>query len=136
LTCVEGLAEFVHASRFEDISSKAVEQLKIRVLDSLGCAIGALQSQPVKSIRKIESEFGGLPLCTLVGGAKTAPDRATLINGTLVRYLDFNDSFLSKAKHVTQATILLQFWLLQSMLVHRGGSFWLLWPWLIRFNAV
>jgi 2-methylcitrate dehydratase len=98
LTCVEGLAEFVHASRFEDISSKAVEQLKIRVLDSLGCAIGALQSQPVKSIRKIESEFGGLPLCTLVGGAKTAPDRATLINGTLVRYLDFNDSFLSKGE--------------------------------------
>jgi len=80
------------------MSSKAVEQLKIRVLDSLGCAIGALQSQPVKSICKIESEFGGLPLCTLIGGAKTAPDRATLINGTLVRYLDFNDSFLSKGE--------------------------------------
>ena len=82
MTCVEGLAEFVRASRFEDLSRKAVEQLKIRVLDSLGCAIGASQSQPVKSIRKIENEFGGLPLCTLIGGAKTAPDRATLINGT------------------------------------------------------
>ncbi|MGA3110526.1 MAG: MmgE/PrpD family protein [Candidatus Bathyarchaeia archaeon] len=98
MTCVEGLAEFVHAARFGDMSSKAVEQLKIRVLDSLGCAIGALQSQPVKSIRKIESEFGGLPLCTLIGGAKTAPDRAALINGTLVRYLDFNDSFLAKGE--------------------------------------
>ncbi len=80
------------------LSSQAVEQLKIRVLDSLGCAIGALNSQPVKSIRKLESEFGGSSLCTLIGGGKTAPDRAAFINGALVRYLDFNDSFLAKGE--------------------------------------
>jgi 2-methylcitrate dehydratase len=98
LTCVEELAAFVQESNFEDLSSKSVEQLKIRVLDALGCAIGALHSQPVNSIRKLESEFGGSPLCTLIGGGKTAPDRAALINGALVRYLDFNDSFLSKGE--------------------------------------
>jgi 2-methylcitrate dehydratase len=86
LTCVEELAGFVQESTFEDLSSKAVEQLKIRVLDALGCAIGALHSQPVKSISKLESEFGGSSLCTLIGGGKTAPDRAALVNGTLVRY--------------------------------------------------
>jgi len=75
-----------------------VEQLKIRVLDSLGCAIGAIQSQPVKLVGKLENEFGGSPLCTLIGGGKTAPDRAAFINGALVRYLDFNDSFLSKGE--------------------------------------
>ena len=75
-----------------------MDQLEIRVLDSLGCAIGALTSQPLKSVRKLESEFGGSPLCTLIGGGKTAPDRATFINGALVRYLDFNDSFLSKGE--------------------------------------
>jgi 2-methylcitrate dehydratase len=98
LTCVEELADFVQESIFEDLSSEAVEQLKIRVLDALGCAIGALRSQPVKSIRKLESEFGGSSLCTLICGGKTAPDRAALINGALVRYLDFNDSFLSKGE--------------------------------------
>ncbi len=40
-------------------------------------------------------EFGGAPLCTLIGGGKSAPDRAALYNGALVRYLDFNDSFLA-----------------------------------------
>lgn len=75
-----------------------MEQLKIRVLDSLGCAIGAIQSQPVKLVGKLENEFGGSPLCTLIGGGKTAPDRAAFINGALVRYLDFNDSFLSKGE--------------------------------------
>jgi len=88
----------VAASSFEDLSRKAVDQLKIRVLDSLGCAIGALRSRSVKSVRKLESEFGGSPMCTLIGGGKTAPDRAAFVNGALVRYLDFNDSFLSKGE--------------------------------------
>jgi 2-methylcitrate dehydratase len=97
-TCAEELAGFVEASSFEDLSRKAVDQLKIRVLDSLGCAIGALSGQPVNSARKLESEFGGSPMCTMIGGGKTAPDRAAFVNGALVRYLDFNDSFLAKGE--------------------------------------
>jgi len=34
----------------------------------------------------------------LIGGGKTAPDRAALYNGALVRYLDFNDSYLAKGE--------------------------------------
>jgi 2-methylcitrate dehydratase len=98
MTCAEELARFVVSSSFEDLSSKAVKQLKIRVLDALGCAIGAFSGQPVSLVCKLESEFSGSPLCTLIGGGKTAPDRAALINGALVRYLDFNDSFLAKGE--------------------------------------
>lgn len=98
MTMVEELAKFVVSSAYEDLSTRVVDQLKIRVLDALGCAIGALGSQPLESIGKIETEFGAQPLCTLIGGGKSAPDRAALYNGALVRYLDFNDSFLSKAE--------------------------------------
>src|SRR5208283_460166 len=83
---------------FEDLSGRAVDQLKIRVLDALGCAFGALSGQPVQLVRKLENEFGGLPLCTLIGGGKSSPDRAAFYNGALVRYLDFNDSFLAKGE--------------------------------------
>lgn len=98
MTVVEDLASFVHECSFGDLSSKAIEQLKIRVLDSLGCAIGAIGNPPVKAINNVEGTFGGSPLCSLIGGGKTAPDRAALINGALVRYLDFNDSFLAKSE--------------------------------------
>jgi len=98
MTCAEELAKFAISSSFEDISGQAVGQLKIRVLDSLGCAIGALQGQPVKLVCKLESEFGGLPLCSLIGGGKSSPDRTAFYNGALVRYLDFNDSFLAKGE--------------------------------------
>ena len=66
MTHAEELADFVTKSNFKELSSEAVEQLKIRVLDSLGCAIGALSSQTVKSVQKLESEFGGSSICTLI----------------------------------------------------------------------
>ena len=41
-THVERLARFVCGARWQDISEPAREQLKLRVLDCLGCALGAL----------------------------------------------------------------------------------------------
>lgn len=96
MTIVEELAEFAASRTFKDLSESSVKQLKIRILDSLGCGIGALDAPPMKSLQAILSEFGGAPYCTLIGGGKAAPDRATYHNGALIRYLDFNDSYLAK----------------------------------------
>ncbi len=98
VTHAERLAEFVARASYEDLSNAAVRELKIRVLDSLGCAIGALRGEPVRLVREQIEEFGGNPLATLVGGGKTAPDRAALYNGALIRYLDYNDSYLAKGE--------------------------------------
>jgi len=94
----EELAAFVESARWEDLSPRAREALKIRVLDSLGCAFGALEGEPIAMIREEIAEFGGSPLCTLIGGGRTAPDRAAFYNGALVRYLDYNDSYLAKGE--------------------------------------
>jgi len=92
---VHELANFVEGARFEDLSAAALEQLKIRVLDTIGVAIGALDASPIVAIRNLTSELGGQPLSTLIGGGKTAPDRAAFYNGALSRYLDFMDSYLA-----------------------------------------
>lgn len=99
MTEVEKLAAFVVRTSFEDLSEEARQSLKIRILDALGCAIGALDGEPVKLIHRQVTEFGGTEMCTLIGGSRTAPDRAALYNSALVRYLDYNDSYL--AKHET-----------------------------------
>ena len=95
VTTVTQLARFVVARSWDDLSDEARQELKIRVLDALGCALGALDGAPIQSIRAQLDDFGGRPLCTLIGGGRTAPDRATLYNGALVRYLDFNDSYFA-----------------------------------------
>ncbi len=92
---VERLAAFVVHATYDDLSPETRRELKTRVLDSLGCAIGALEAVPIAMLRAQIAEFGGHPLATMIGGAKTAPDRAALYNAALVRYLDYNDSFLA-----------------------------------------
>jgi 2-methylcitrate dehydratase len=95
VTAAARLARFVAARSWSDLSGAARAELKIRVLDALGCALGALEAPPAEAIRAQLEDFGGRPLCTLIGGARTAPDRAALYNGALVRYLDFNDSYFA-----------------------------------------
>src|SRR4029077_16964376 len=98
MTYAEPLAEFVSVASIENISDAARVQLKIRVLDSLGCALGAIGSEPVALLRDQVEEFDGKGVCTLIGGGRAAADRASFYNGALVRYLDFNDSYLGKGE--------------------------------------
>ncbi|MGD9682198.1 MAG: MmgE/PrpD family protein [Candidatus Obscuribacterales bacterium] len=97
-TALEALTDFVIERRFEDINLRDVDLLKIRVLDALGCAIGALDWKPVQLLRHHIDELGGNPRVSLVGGGKTSPDRATLYNSALVRFLDYNDSYLARGE--------------------------------------
>jgi 2-methylcitrate dehydratase len=98
VTVAEKLAEFVVRASYDDLSQAARTQLKVRVLDALGCAIGALQGEPIRLLRAQIKDFDGSGPCTLIGGGQTAPDRAALYNCALVRYLDFNDSYLAKGE--------------------------------------
>lgn len=95
MTEVRKLAAFASNARFESISGQAVEQLKIRVLDTLGVAIGALDAKPMQAIRKLTESLGGNGASTLIGGGSSAPDRAAFYNTGLSRYLDFMDSYLA-----------------------------------------
>src|SRR5712671_1332028 len=98
MTEVELLARFVDQRQFGDISAEARQQLKIRVLDTIGVAIGALDAPPILAISRLLDELGGRPLATLIGGGKTPPDRAAFFNGALSRYLDFMDSYLAASE--------------------------------------
>ncbi|GCE48780.1 2-methylcitrate dehydratase [Thermosporothrix hazakensis] len=95
MTQVEQLAHFVARASYDDLSLQARQELKIRVLDSFGCALGALDGEPIQKIREHLADFGGRPFVTLIGGEKSSPDRAAFYNAALVRYLDYNDSFLA-----------------------------------------
>ncbi|WP_103018938.1 MmgE/PrpD family protein [Salinibacter altiplanensis] len=95
---VHDLANFVDTATYDDLSDEAKKQLKVRVLDSLGCAIGALDGGPIRALREHLADFGGAEHATLVGGGRTAPDRAALYNSALVRYLDYNDSYLAEGE--------------------------------------
>lgn len=95
MTEVRQLAQFVTDSDYASLSAEAAEQLKIRVLDTLGVAIGALDAEPTVAIRELTDSLGGNGAATMIGGGTTAPDRAAFYNTALSRYLDFMDSYLA-----------------------------------------
>ncbi len=98
MALVNDLAAFVVSARYEQLSEAARAQAKIRILDALGCAIAALDADPIQKIAGQNEDFGGNPLCTLIGGGRNAPDRAAFYNSALVRFLDFNDSYLASGE--------------------------------------
>jgi len=87
------LAELVHSIRYLDLPPEVVQAAKRVILDTLACAAGALRSEPAVIVRNVAHQLGGHPQATLIGGGKTSCALATLVNGTLMRYLDNNDYY-------------------------------------------
>lgn len=95
---LEKLAAFAYECAFEDLSAETLLRLKIHILDSLACAIAAQDKKPILMLKTVVDELGGNPQATLIGGLKNSVTNACLYNSALVRYLDFNDSYLAKGE--------------------------------------
>jgi 2-methylcitrate dehydratase len=94
---LEALGALALSVRFEDLPAQVVSDTKARVLDTLGCAFGALSSDVGLAVRRMAVDCGGAPQSTLIGsGEKTSAPLATLVNGSLLRYLDSNDYYFSR----------------------------------------
>lgn len=78
----EKLAEYAFNLKYEDLSKETVHQVKRHFVDALGCAIGAQKEKPIEIIKK------------------TFPKRDASLNallyGAMIRYFDYNDTYLSK----------------------------------------
>src|SRR5580698_8383075 len=92
---VEQIAAFAAAARPAQMTNEARRLFKRNILDSLGCAIAALQGQPFQALREQFEEYRAPGRCTLIGGGKTSADQAALFNSGLVRYVDLLDSYMA-----------------------------------------
>src|SRR6266446_5014184 len=96
-TLAEQLADYAVGLKFEDLPAPVVREVKRRVIDSVGCALGAWNAEPCGVARRVASAFSAGRGATLLGTRHRAPpDWAAFANGCLVRYLDYNDTYLSK----------------------------------------
>lgn len=92
---VKQIATFVNRASFGSIGLDTRSALKKTVLDTIACAIAALSGEPARMLREQFEEYGGNGICTLIGGGKTSPDQAALLNSVLVRYVDVLDTYMS-----------------------------------------
>ena len=97
MTIAEELTQYASSTRYRDLPENIIHESKKRIIDALGCGIGAFEVSPVKFSRKIAEKARVKDGSTLLGTrTKTTPDMASLVNGIMVRYFDYNDTYLSK----------------------------------------
>ncbi len=94
----EKLARWAHKLKYADLTKDAIHETKRRFIDSLGTALGAYRSKPATIARAtamaVPFPRGG---AAIVGtDARTTADLAAFANGAAIRYLDYNDTYLSK----------------------------------------
>jgi len=93
----ERLAQYALSVDYSKLDHGTVTQMKARIIDAIGCAIGASGEKPVKiareTVRRLRSDGNSTILCSNSGAS---PELATFVNGLMVRYFDFNDTYLSK----------------------------------------
>ncbi|MGI8891614.1 MAG: MmgE/PrpD family protein [Chthoniobacterales bacterium] len=91
------LAEYACSIRYEDLSPEVVHEVKRRVIDSFGCALGAWNEEPCVIARTVASDFSARNGATIMGTDHQAPpDWAAFATGCCIRYFDYNDTYLSK----------------------------------------
>ena len=83
---------------FDDLPPDVVHHTKRVILDTVGCALGGATSEPARIAAAVAAGVSAArPATLLVSGQRTSPDIAALVNGIMVRYQDFNDTYLAHA---------------------------------------
>lgn len=90
------LAEYAAALTFDKLTKEAVHETKRRFIDSFATAVGAMPSDAYAIAKRCAGRVSGTPSASILGGGNSSPEWATFVNGLLIRYLDFNDTYLSK----------------------------------------
>ena len=91
---IEQLSSYAVSLNYRDIPQPVVHECKRRLIDTMGCAIGAFTAEPSKIARSIARQsMGGLSAHILGTKEKSSPELAAFANGVMSRYLDFNDQY-------------------------------------------
>jgi 2-methylcitrate dehydratase len=92
----EALADFAVRLRYEDLPEDVVRTVKRTILDTIGCAIGGYQAGPSRIATNLAAAITATPGATVFcSGIKTSHELAVFANGVMIRYLDFNDGYIT-----------------------------------------
>ena len=88
------MAKFALGLTYERAPREAVHEAKRFLLDSVGCALAALDHDDMQQAHRYIRELGGREQATVLGhGTRTNIADAALMNALLIRAMDYNDIY-------------------------------------------
>ena len=104
-TTLEQLVDFSTATRFQDLPEAVVSESKRMLLDSIGCALGALGTEKGRIAIKVARDMGGPAEARIMGTDDiVSTSAAAFANGELITTLDY-DALISPPGHVAPYVI-------------------------------
>lgn len=88
-------AEYAQQLQFSDLPVAVVHEAKRRFIDSFATAVGAMDADAYAIARRCAERVQSQPGAHLLEGGTSSPEWAAFVNGLLIRYLDYNDTYLS-----------------------------------------
>ena len=93
----ERLVRFVDSFTFSDIEPLVLHAIKLRFIDTIGCALAGYDEAPAKIARRLAAQVRSSTEAGVIGvAAKTSPEMAAFANTTMIRCLDLNDDYFGK----------------------------------------
>ena len=93
----ERLVRFVDSFTFSDIEPLVLHAIKLRFIDTIGCALAGYNEAPAKIARRLAAQVRSSTEAGVIGVAgKTSPEMAAFANTTMIRCLDLNDDYFGK----------------------------------------
>ncbi len=90
------LANYVATLQFESLSAATIRHAITRLIDTMGCAMGGYSGEPAVIARQIAADNSGWrPARVLGSGVSTSMEMAAFANSVMVRYLDYNDTYVA-----------------------------------------
>ncbi|MDD5219222.1 MAG: MmgE/PrpD family protein [Candidatus Bipolaricaulis sp.] len=88
------MAQFALGLRYADIPEAARHEAKRFLLDSVGCALAAVDHEDMLQAYDYVRRVGGKAQATIIGhGTRTDIANAALLNALLIRAMDYNDIY-------------------------------------------
>ena len=93
------LARYAVGLKYEDLPPDVVAITKRRILDAIGGAYGAYNAPSMVILRDVLMSEGAKPESTIIGsGQKTDAANATIVNGSMIYFSNFSDTYWSTDK--------------------------------------
>jgi len=92
------LASYAASLTYEELTAEAVHECKRRIIDSVGCALGAYDAEPAQIARRIAGRQIGRPASRIWGTLEpSTPELAAFANAVALRYADYNDAYFMRS---------------------------------------
>ena len=100
----DAVVEFIAATSARNHAPEVLDAAKMCLVDWFGVALGAAREPAARAVRRVAQSWGPSGGAHILLGPAVAPSSAALANGTMAHCMDYDDTHLDGAGHISGPT--------------------------------